>query len=376
MKKRTALITFLIVIGLFIVFFGGYTAWNTANPEKTCAGCHEIRPSFASWQISSHREIACTECHGTALSNGWHSLTEKGNMVFSHFTEQKQNDEIHLTEEQVINTMDNCKACHQEEYKKWLSGGHSANYSHIFLDSAHNSMEQPYWDCFRCHGMHYEGNIYDLIEPVSNEGPWTLIDKKQADRPVITCLACHQIHTTNTVHKAPESFDKPEEIFYDRKKNTRNPHAGLYIRSDEMFLRADLLPDPVIYFKGKELRKTTDPYQRICIHCHAPNFRHEAGTEDDRTPAGVHEGLACMACHDTHSNDATSSCSQCHPAISNCGLDVTTMNTSYHDADSENNIHFVGCEDCHGENLSVSEGGSWTIPARRREGQSNGRRGP
>ena len=64
---------------------------------------------------------------------------------------------------------------------------------------------------------------------------------------------------------------------------------------------------------------------------------------------GVHEGLSCTACHEPHSNDARKSCLKCHPAISNCKLDVTTMNTTYKDQKSPNNIHWVGCIDCHKE---------------------------
>ena len=39
----------------------------------------------------------------------------------------------------------------------------------------------------------------------------------------------------------------------------------------------------------------------------------------------------------------------CHPAISNCKLDVTKMNTSFKDPESPNNIHWVACTDCHKE---------------------------
>ncbi len=351
MKKRPLIIISILLIVIIAGFFGGYSAWNAARPDRTCSTCHEINPSFASWQMSSHREIKCDECHGTALSNGFHSLKEKGNMVMTHLSGKKYNEDIRLSENQMMETMQNCIRCHRDEYQKWLSGGHSAQYGNIFLNAAHNQMEQPYWDCFRCHGMMYGGNIYDLVEPVSTVGPWHLKDQEHATIPAIPCMACHQVHTANNGHTATGFYHLPQEMFYQRKAlaDKENPAAGLYVRSDKMFLRADMLPQPEIYYKGKKLRISGDPLQRLCTQCHAPNAAHEAGSQDDRTPAGVHEGLSCIACHANHSNDATASCLNCHPAISNCKLDVTTMNTTFFSRESEHNIHFVSCEDCHGK---------------------------
>lgn len=349
MHKKLLKIMILILLIVIIGGAAGYTAWNVANPEKTCASCHEINPSLEMWQISAHREINCQECHGSAFSNGLHSLKEKAGMVFSHVGEQPLHRDIQLSESQVIETMQRCVNCHQDEYKKWQSGGHSATYAHIFLNEAHNKMERPYWDCFRCHGMYYEGTIYDLVDPVSIHGPWKISEEGKADEPTITCLACHEIHTENMNRSMPATMDDPTAIFYERKKNSeeRHPKAGLYIRADKMYLRADHLPQPDIFDGERKVRVSSNALQRICVQCHAPGWSHQAGSQDDRTPSGVHEGLACMACHETHSNDATNACSQCHPTISNCGQDHITMNTSYHDPESPNNIHHMKCSDCH-----------------------------
>ena len=53
------------------------------------------------------------------------------------------------------------------------------------------------------------------------------------------------------------------------------------------------------------------------------------GSGDDRTPVGVHEGLSCLACHLKHGQQTRASCANCHPRLSNCGLDVEKMDTTF-----------------------------------------------
>lgn len=345
------LLPVFLAMVLAVVFscFGLYSYWNRADPEKTCAGCHEITASVSSMKHSSHRDLHCYDCHGTALENGIHSMREKANMVFSHVLNEKQNDEIRMNENQVLAVSERCVICHRAEYTRWKAGGHSADYADIFLDSAHNSMERLYWDCLRCHGMYYEGTIYDLVTPVSKIGPWKLKDPEKYGQPVIPCLACHQAHAENSLLS---EFNGLVDSLAD---SYTNPVFGLYIRSDHIFLRADRLFIPEMYVNASLVKTSQGPSQALCIQCHSPGAFHRAGTSDDRTPTGVHEGLACNACHEPHSNDASRSCELCHPAISNCGLDVKTMNTTYFDPDSNNNIHFVLCRDCHGDIVPVKK---------------------
>ena len=330
------LLFLIIPLGFLLLFSTGfYTYWNNADPRSTCASCHEITPSVSTWEHSAHRDVPCFDCHGTALGNGIHSLKEKANMLFTHFSSEKYHDEIRLSEAQVLEMQGRCAKCHQSEYARWASGGHATGYARIFLDSAHNAQERLYWDCFRCHGMYYEGNIYDLVTPVSTEGPWSLLEPEKAGQAVMPCLACHQVHSPNEVLGTASAGEE------------RNPSFGLYLRSDKMHLRADHLPRPDMFGDGRKLLVSTDPVQALCLQCHAPGAHRIAGSSDDRTPTGVHEGLSCRSCHEPHSNTAAASCLTCHPAISNCGLDVHAMNTSFRDPLSPNNIHFVACVDCH-----------------------------
>jgi hypothetical protein len=297
------------------------------------------------WQQSAHREVKCVDCHGSALGNGFHSLKEKSGMLFSHMREDVSAEKVGLDEAGVLEVMQACIECHRDEYTSWQAGGHSATYADIFLNEKHNAMERPYPDCFRCHGMYYDGSIADLVEPISTKGPWNLKDPEKAFQPVIPCLACHPIHHENEPMARPASMDDPFSIFYEREE--RNPLTGLYLRSDRMHLRADLLRKPDIYHGEETVLVSDDPLQRICIQCHSPNWAHQAGTEDDRTPVGVHEGISCRACHRGHSNDPRNACKTCHPAVTSCGVDVMTMNTTYFNSKSPNNIHSMECTDCH-----------------------------
>ncbi|WP_163323792.1 multiheme c-type cytochrome [Draconibacterium mangrovi] len=348
MKVKKVIIVVSILFTGIIGMSISYSQWNSASPSRTCASCHEISPSVGLWQTSAHRDLHCSECHGTALSNGIHSIKEKSNMLFTHWSDDKSHDDIQMNEQQVIELSQRCAKCHMSEYAKWQSGGHSVNYAEIFMNEEHNRLETPYWDCLRCHGMFYDGTIKSLVqEPIDKDDVWKLINEDQATVSTIPCLSCHQVHTHNEVLGRASNLDNPKEISYEREE--RNTMISWYVRTDKGHIRADRLMTIDMFNNKQPVQVAGDPASKLCIQCHSPNFKHQTGSEDDRTPTGVHEGLSCIACHAPHSNASRNSCDNCHPAISNCNLDVKEMNTSYKNRNSSNDIHSVSCTDCHSE---------------------------
>jgi len=333
----------ILIIGaaLMLLVVGTYRLWNVADPANTCARCHEVAPSHATWLGSAHAEVSCIECHGTALSCGFRSLKEKTGMVFTHFKGNTRSDNICLTETQILEISDRCAACHRSEYAGWLASGHAVNYTEIFMDAEHNASEKPYWDCFRCHGMFYEGNIHTLMNLDGKPHEWKIIDRKQELRPAIPCLSCHQIHAENPVSRRFVSTTTA------RIPVERNPKTALYVRADKTHLRSDLLVKVQMMDGEREVSGAGDPNTLLCMQCHAPNFVRQVGSQDDRTPIGVHEGISCTTCHQPHSGNTRASCDQCHPAMSNCGIDVKNMNTTYKDRRSPNDIHRIDCKSCH-----------------------------
>lgn len=346
--KRIVTLSVGVLVVFLIISGGGYTYWNNASPDKTCMSCHEINPSIHTWQNSAHSKISCFECHGTALENGIHSLKEKSMMIFKHLSsEDVRNEEIRMSEEQVLATMDRCVKCHQSEFAAWKKGGHSASYADIFLDEKHNKTEQLNEDCMRCHGMFYEGKLSDLVAPIDVKGPWNLKDPKKNNHAAIPCLACHSIHTEGQFASTPD-YSNPNKIHYNRLLG--NSPVDFYSRHERKHISLNDLPRPTMLLFNDTIKTPEMAAYKLCVQCHAPSVTHQVGTGDDRTPVGVHEGISCNVCHKTHSNEQRNACAKCHSAITNCKIDVTTMNTTYLSPDSPNDIHFLSCRNCHGDN--------------------------
>ena len=333
----------LAVAAVFLLgaVLGGLGYFEFTPPERTCVSCHEIRASHARWSNSVHRAVSCKQCHGGS-ADSWHALRENAKRVFRHVADTRH-DDIRLSEEQAVRMTRACQQCHQREFAHWQGGGHGTNYARIFLDETHNRTEQMADDCLRCHGMFFEGTMRDLAEPLDTRGPWRLKRPHLAGRPVIPCLACHELHAPGAPFSRSPS-DRDERI---KEEKIRRDTIGFYVRQERAHIAIDDLAVPRIVREGKPVTVSSDPRQRLCTQCHAPDAFGRAGSSDDRTPTGVHEGVSCAACHAPHSNDTRGSCAQCHPARSSCGLDVTDMDTTYRSRGSRHNIHRVACQDCH-----------------------------
>ena len=320
----------------------GAALYYESTGGRGCASCHEIDPSYNQWSLSTHRGVSCTACHGDALtmSAEFHlgNLRRVAAHVGGGFTEP-----VRLRERDLPVMLARCQKCHRQEFADWRRGPHASPYARLFLDRKHNSAEPLADDCLRCHGMHFEGGIRDLVAPLNTTGPWRLLEPGMAGRPAIPCLACHRMHTRGAPLPRPavpaatpgpkQELFRPSLAFYDRRARLHYTAASLSL--------------PGMREGARLVRISPDPRQALCYQCHAPLAGAEAGSGDDRTPLGVHEGLSCLACHLKHGQQTRPSCAHCHPRLSNCGPDVETMDTTFRDPKSPHNIHTVKCLDCH-----------------------------
>jgi nitrate/TMAO reductase-like tetraheme cytochrome c subunit len=67
--NRTRWIALGVII-LGAIAIGGVGIPLTSHPQF-CATCHNIRPSYDSWTVSTHKEVTCVECHVRPGVEGW-----------------------------------------------------------------------------------------------------------------------------------------------------------------------------------------------------------------------------------------------------------------------------------------------------------------
>jgi RNase P subunit RPR2 len=191
--------------------------------------------------------------------------------------------------------------------------------------------------------MHFEGGIRDLVTPVNTTGPWQLLAPELAERAAIPCAACHQMHREGP----PLGKSAPKGVVPEVTQEIFRPSLGLFDRRQLAHVSLVRLSLPTMREGRRVVKISPDIRQGLCYQCHAPLAGFEVNSGDDRTTVGVHEGLSCLACHQKHRQTTRASCTDCHPRLSNCGLDVETMDTTFKSPRSRHNIHFVKCLDCH-----------------------------
>jgi hypothetical protein len=345
-KPRRRVWHWIVAVAVLAIVVPSPKFYRQYQQGQVCTSCHEIWEPYNDWHTSAHRNVACSACHGEVFTSeaGFHLNNMR--RVFSHLRSDVP-DKPHLRTTDTTSMMERCRACHQQEFATWRSGRHSATYKDIFLNEKQNQRQLLIDDCLRCHGMHFQGSIRDLIEPVSRTGPWLLKDVELAGQPAVPCLACHRVHRQGSVLPASK---EGQSIPGPQQEITRPSISFLDRRSSEHVSVADL-PLPQMLDGKRPVNISPDQRQALCYQCHAPRPERQVNSGDDRTPIGVHEGLSCFACHGGHGDNTHASCATCHPRLSNCGIPVERMDTTFKDKSSKYNIHFVKCTDCHTEGV-------------------------
>jgi hypothetical protein len=339
--KKWILGAALVAVAALLSVPAGGLYFEGANGRR-CTSCHEMQTTYDEWAHSSHRGIACSNCHGGAFTTDASFHRNNLQRLSQHLRDDLP-EQIAFPNRDAQAMTAQCQSCHRQEYAAWQAGPHSASYARIFLDKKYNAGNMLIDDCLRCHGMQFEGGIRDLVTPIDRRGPWRLVDAKLAAMPSMPCVTCHEMHTEGQpVRKVGENGAVPGP-----SQELVRPSLALFDRRTQQYIPLADLPLPRMFDGERSVKMSPDRRQALCYQCHAPLSTDQIGSGDDRTGMGVHEGISCLACHAQHGQTTKASCATCHPKMSNCGIDVEKMDTTFAATSSKHNVHWVKCADCH-----------------------------
>ena len=129
---------------LFLLYVSKAHSYLSDNPE-TCTNCHIMAPQYATWDHSSHREVAhCNDCH-VPHNNVFNKYYFKGKDGLRHatiFTLRKEPQVIFIREEGIEVVHNNCVRCHSD----LLSDPKLV--SSVEHHTAH-MQDRKCWDCHR-----------------------------------------------------------------------------------------------------------------------------------------------------------------------------------------------------------------------------------
>jgi cytochrome c nitrite reductase small subunit len=138
------LTSFLLGIVLFLFYVSNAHSYLSDNPE-TCTNCHIMAPQYATWNHSSHREIAhCNDCHvpHNNVFNKYYFKAKDGMRHATIFTLRLEPQVIFIKEAGAGVVHQNCIRCHTELLNDpKLEAGVANHYSHM--------TDRKCWDCHR-----------------------------------------------------------------------------------------------------------------------------------------------------------------------------------------------------------------------------------
>lgn len=106
----------LIGLVLFLFYVSKAHSYLSDNPA-TCTNCHIMSPQYATWQHSSHREVAhCNDCHvpHNNFVNKYYFKAKDGLRHATIFTLRREPQVIFILEDGAEVVHQNCVRCHSK----------------------------------------------------------------------------------------------------------------------------------------------------------------------------------------------------------------------------------------------------------------------
>ncbi|WP_075860392.1 cytochrome c3 family protein [Carboxydothermus pertinax] len=313
MKKKTFMNILiwvqLTVIGQVVLFILLLSGTKAALNSRFCFYCHEMRPEYYTWEVSTHNKIECWRCHVTSspLVPFWVSLNGGTNFV-QHLTG--------LFEKpiKITYSLDNkrCLSCHTLE--SVTPGGD--------IIIPHDRHLAQGVTCVTCHFgvVHFQVAERGLTR--GKYESWNqakaLAERKEINRKLLMdgCISCHrergvstECRTCHLKIKAPKDHNDPaweEKHGLTAQKNVDyciSCHLGKELIRSVAF-------DKKLYWYTR-----LNPFCRDC-HLKRPQFHLNNWIPNHIEAIGRKGEDSCYACHDIEKGEGFNKnpvyCNKCH----------------------------------------------------------------
>lgn len=298
------LVVIAIIVSLTVVKF-------TSSPEF-CISCHEMKPEYYTWKLTTHKVFTCNECHvGPGLVNTVVHKISALREVYLHFTGTY--DSPIVAKHPIPNST--CKSCHSPDKRPFSASGD--------LIIPHDKHEARGILCVDCHSGVAHGAI--AARKVTSKIPsqtWDegvarkQITKKYTAPKMNTCLQCHAERGINTqcrdCHKKIMIPDNHKQAEWMTKH-------GPMAREDVDYCNGCHSYSMPVTMEGTADVKYYARNNAFCSSCHQetpPGHTPTWKVDHPEKARGDQEG--CLTCHNEERKDSARvdeivvSCSECH----------------------------------------------------------------
>ena len=257
---------------------------QVSSRPQFCGSCHVMAPYYASWTTSTHKEVACVQCH---IPPGIHSEIEKKkeaiSMVVSYFTGTYGTNPWAEIDDAA------CLQCHQ---RRLLSGREV--FKDILFDHGPHLTElrrEKKLRCTSCHSQIVQGSH---ISVTTSTCILCHFKAQPAGSGSARCTLCHEV-PNRIIEKGTLSFDHGDVSRFDMKCSWCHAHVT---KGDGDVPRQRCV---VCHNEPSRLERYDDhaALHRIhvtdhkveCLHCHT-EIQHGSFA-----PRSEVAGTECQSCH-------------------------------------------------------------------------------